>query len=38
MDEGEANYVSLIVPVIHPQLAAIINTFDSEISMFQNNK
>lgn len=38
MDEGEANYVSLIVPVIHPQLEAIINTFDREISMFQNNK
>lgn len=38
MDEGMANYVSLIVPTIHPELNNIIATFDSEISMFQTNK
>ena len=38
MDEGEPNYVSLIVPATHPLLDNIITTFNSEISMFQNNK
>lgn len=37
-DEGVSNYVSLIVPVEHPQISDILETFDREISMFQNNK
>ena len=38
MDEGQANYVSLIVPLTHPLLESIICTFETEITMFQNNK
>ena len=37
-DEGIPNYVSLIVPIEHPQLKAIQETFESEITMFQHNK
>lgn len=37
-DEGVSNYVSLIVPKEHPQINDILETFEREISMFQNNK
>ena len=38
IDEGCPNYVSIIVPILHPQLKMIISTFEREIAMFQNNK
>ncbi len=38
MDEGEANYISLIVPASHPLLDDIVSTFDQEISLFQSHK
>ena len=38
IDEGCPNYVSIIVPILHPQLEMIISTFEREIAMFQNNK
>ena len=38
MDEGTANFVSLIVPRSHPMLEDIVAAFDSEIAMFQSDK
>lgn len=38
MDEGTANYVSLIVQKSNPDLETILHFFDSEIGMFQENK
>ncbi len=38
IDEGEPNYIYLIVPTAHPMLHNILSTFDSEITMFQTNK
>lgn len=38
MDEGEANYIALIVPSNHPALQDVITTFDEEINMFQTHK
>ena len=38
MDEGIANYVSLIVQKSNPDLDTILHFFDSEIGMFQENK
>lgn len=38
MDEGEANYIALIIPSNHPALQDVITTFDEEINMFQTHK
>ena len=38
MDEGTPNYVSLIVQKTNPDLDTILQFFDSEIGMFQENK
>lgn len=37
-DEGEENYISIIVKRTHPQLLDIIETFDKQIAMFKANK
>lgn len=38
IDEGEANYISLIIQRTHPQFKAIVERFDQEIGMFQDGK
>lgn len=38
MDEGEENYVALIVQRSHPQLQMVIETFDEIINQFKANK
>lgn len=37
-DEGEENYIALIVRRDHPQLTIVIDTFDSVIAEFKANK
>lgn len=37
-DEGEENYISIIVKRTHPQLLDIIETFDKQIAMFKSYK
>lgn len=36
--DEESNYVALIVQKSHPALESILQLFDSEIGLFQNNK
>lgn len=38
IDEGEANYISLIIQRTHPLFNAVIKRFDQEIAMFQGEK
>jgi len=38
VDEGEENYIALIVQRSHPQLQTIITTFDMVIEQFKANK
>ncbi len=38
IDEGEENYIALIVQRSHPQLQTIITTFDSVIEQFKSRK
>ena len=38
IDEGEENYIALIVQRSHPQLQTIITTFDMVIEQFKTNK
>lgn len=38
VDEGEENYLALIVQRSHPQLQTIITTFDMVIEQFKDNK
>ncbi len=38
VDEGEENYITLIVQRSHPQLLSIIATFDTVIEQFKTNK
>lgn len=37
-DEGEENYIAIIVKRSHPQIQFIIDTFDEQIAMFRANK
>ena len=37
-DEGIESYIALIIQRSHPQFEEIINLFDTEIAMFQENK
>lgn len=37
-DEGEENYIALIVKRTHPHLQSIIEMFEEEIAMFRANK
>ena len=37
-DEGEMNYVSLIIPLSHPQFEAIVSHFNEMIDNFKENK
>lgn len=38
MDEGEENYIAIIVKRSHPQLQTIIDLFDEQITIFRSNK
>lgn len=38
VDEGEENYIAIIVKRSHPQLQTIIELFDEQIMLFKNNK
>lgn len=38
IDEGMENFIAIIVPRNHPYLNIIIERFDSEISLFRDNK
>lgn len=38
MDEDIPNYIALIIPRTHPELTAILQYFDNEITIFKENK
>ena len=38
IDNGEENYIAIIVQRSHPDLQSIINMFDDVIRQFQENK
>ena len=38
VDEGMENFIAIIVPRQHPYLEAIIERFDTEVQMFNDNK
>ena len=38
IDEGEENFIAIIVKRTHPYLQAIIDIFDEQITLFRANK
>jgi len=38
MDEGEENYIAIILQRSHPQLQMVIETFDNVMEQFKANK
>ena len=38
LDEGIETYVAIIIQKSNPQLATIIEQFDSQIALFKDNK